>query len=286
LLREPLLHFVAIGACIYLAYGFYGQQAPEAEDRTVTITAGEIAWLTKSWEKKWNRPPTPVERQGLIDQYTREVVLYREAVAMGLDKDDTIIRRRMVQKLEFLSQDLIRPQPPTEEQLQAYFEQHIAQYRPPDTTTMTQVFLDPDKRGEQTLKDAEVIKAELEAMEDFTVAGRELGDSLMLQNYYPERTEAELARLFGAEFARSVFGLEPKRWHGPVLSGYGVHLVYVHLRQSAPAPAFAAAEAAVRQDWDDEKRAALNKQFIDGVLARYEVIVEGEASGLTEVPAQ
>lgn len=274
LLREPLLHFVAIGACIYLLYGYYGQQEPEAQDRIVTVTAGEIAWLTESWEKKWNRPPTPAEREGLIKQYTREIVLYREALAMGLDQDDTVIRRRMVQKLEFLSQDLIRPQPPTEEQLRAYFEQHIDRYRPPDIATMTQFFLDPDKRGDQTLKDAEVIKAELEALEDFTVAGRNLGDPIMLQTYYPERSEAELARLFGAEFARSVFGLEPERWHGPVLSGYGVHLVYVHLRQTAPPPEFAQVEESVRQDWEDEKRAELNKQFIDGVLARYEVIVE------------
>jgi hypothetical protein len=286
LLREPLLHFLVIGACIYLLYGFYGQQESEELDRTVTITTGEIAWLSESWEKKWNRPPTPAERQGLIEQYTREIVLYREALAMGLDKDDTVIRRRMVQKLEFLSQDLIRPQPPTEEQLRAYFESHIDRYRSPDLMTMTQIFLDPDKRGDHTLMDAEVIKAELEAMEDFTVTGRDLGDSFMLQTYYPERTEAELARLFGSEFARSVFDLEPGRWHGPVLSGYGVHLVYVHLRQTAPPPAFSAAEEVVRQDWEDEKRAELNSQFIDGVLARYEVTIEGGASGLSEGQSQ
>ena len=95
-----------------------------------------------------------------------------------------------------------------------------------------------------------------------------------------------MARLFGSEFASSVFGLEPERWHGPVLSGYGVHLVYVHLRQTAPPPAFSAAEEAVRQDWEDEKRAELNSQFIDGVLARYEVIVEDEASALSEGQSQ
>jgi hypothetical protein len=280
LLREPLLHFVVIGACIYLAYGFYGQQeTDETLDRTVTITAGEIAWLTESWEKKWNRAPTPEERQGLIKQYTREIVLYREALAMGLDKDDTVIRRRMVQKLEFLSQDLIQLQPPTEEQLRAFFESHIDRYRAPDLLTMTQIFLDPDKRGDETLKDAEVTKAELEALGDFTVIDRDLGDPFMLQTYYPERSEAELAKLFGSGFADSVFGLEPERWHGPVLSGYGVHLVYVHLRQAAPPPAFLAAEEAVRQDWEDERRAELNKQFIDGVLARYEVTIEDEMPG-------
>ena len=104
----------------------------------------------------------------------------------------------------------------------------------------------------------------------------DFSDSFMLQTYYPEGTEAELARLFGREFARSVFGLAPERWHGPVLSGYGVHLVYVHAEFKAPPPVFSEVEADVRQDWEDEKRTELNEQFVASLLARYKVIIEGE----------
>ncbi len=162
--REPLVHFLAIGAAIFVLYGFMGQQNVEEQERAITITAGEIGWLTDTWKKRWNRPPTPEEREGIIKQYLQEMILYREAVAMGLDKDDTVIRRRLAQKLEFLANDLISPQPPTEDELHTYFEAHMARYQPPDLITMTHVFLDPDKRGDQTLKDAETIKAKLIAL--------------------------------------------------------------------------------------------------------------------------
>jgi peptidyl-prolyl cis-trans isomerase C len=289
LTREPLIHFVLIGASIYGLYGIFGQQETADQDRSIVITAGEIGWLEASWEKRWNRPPTPAERQGLIKQYTRETVLYREALAMGLDQDDTIIRRRLAQKLEFLSKDLIRPDPPGDKELQAYFEAHIDRYRPPDLLTMTQIFLDPDKRGERTLDDAESLKAELIALKVPTAASRDPGDPFMLQSYYPERSEAELGKLFGSEFAQSVFALEPAQWHGPVLSGYGVHLVYVHQRQEASPPTFSQVVERVRQDWEDDKGKELNEAFIARLLARYDVIIEdvapgGAAAGLEEKP--
>jgi len=164
LTREPLIHFAVIGACIYLLYGLYGQQENEALDRTIIITSGEVVWLEETWAKQWNRPPTLVKRQGLIDQYVRETVLYREALAMGLDKDDTIVRRRLAQKLEFLSQDLIRPKPPSEAELRAFFEVNIDRYRPPDLVTRTQTFFDPDKRDVQALEEAEIVKVKLEAL--------------------------------------------------------------------------------------------------------------------------
>ncbi len=110
LMLEPLIHFLIIGAAIFGLYGLMGQQEAEEQERAITITAGEIGWLTDTWKKRWNRPPTPEERAGLVNQSLRETILYREAVAMGLDRDDTIIRRRLAQKLEFLAQDLIRPE--------------------------------------------------------------------------------------------------------------------------------------------------------------------------------
>ena len=278
-IREPLVHFLVIGAAIFVLYGFMGQQDVEEQERTITITAGEIGWLTDTWEKRWNRPPTDKEREGIIKQYLREMILYREAVAMGLDKDDTVIRRRLAQKLEFLSNDLISPQPPTEDELRTYFEAHMARYQPPDLITMTHVFLDPDKRGDQTLKDAETIKAKLNAMEQPPQDARSLGDPFMLQSYYPERSEAELLKLFGSGFARSVFELAPQQWHGPVLSGYGTHLVYVHDHQVPEPSAFVDVEEQVRQDWESDKREELNAQFIESMIARYEVIIEDDPSG-------
>jgi parvulin-like peptidyl-prolyl isomerase len=142
---------------------------------------------------------------------------------------------------------------------------------------MTHVFLDPDKRGARALDDAESLKAELAELKLPTAASRDLGDAFMLQSYYPERSEAEFGKLFGSEFAHSVSRLAPKQWHGPVLSGYGVHLVYVHERQEALSPIFSQVEECVRQDWEDDRRNEVNEKFIARLLARYNVIIEDVA---------
>jgi parvulin-like peptidyl-prolyl isomerase len=272
--REPLLHFLVIGATLFGLYSFWGQQDAGEQERAITITTGEINWLTDAWKKRWNRPPTPKERAGIIEQYLREMILYREAVAMGLDKDDTVIRRRLAQKLEFLTQDLISPQPPSEEELRTYFKAHMDRYQQPDLITLTHVFFDPDKRGDRTLKDAETIKAKLISLKQPPQDARSFGDPFMLQSYYPERSEAELAKLFGRGFAGPVFKLEPQTWHGPVLSGYGTHLVYVHNLQKSEPPGFTEVEARVRQDWEDDKREQLNEQYIASLMGRYDVTIE------------
>ena len=288
--REPLVHFLAIGATIFVLFGLMGQRDVEENERTITITAGEINWLTDTWKKRWNRSPTDKEREGIINQYLREMILYREAVAMGLDKDDTVIRRRLAQKLEFLSQDLISPQPPTEDELQSYFKAHIDRYQAPDLITMTHVFIDPDLRGDRTLVDADVIKKQLQVLKEPPQDARSFGDPFMLQSYYPERSEAELLKLFGSGFARSVFELAPQQWHGPVLSGYGTHLVYVHDHQKAQPPVFADVKEQVRQHWESDKREQLNEQFVASIVARYDVTIEdvpiGEKSGEQEEQSQ
>lgn len=278
-LREPLVHFLVIGAALFVLYGVMGQQEGEEKERAITITSGEINWLTDAWQKRWNRPPTAEERDGLIQQYLREMILYREAVAMDLDKDDTVIRRRLAQKLEFLTQDLISPQPPAEEELRTYFEEHMERYQPPDLITITHVFFDPDKRGDRTLKDAEATKVKLIALKQPPRDARSFGDPFMLQSYFPERSESELLKLFGSGFARSVFELAPKQWHGPVLSGYGTHLVYVHDRLESEPPTFAEVEAQVRQEWESDKRKQLNEQFVASMIARYDVTIEDGATG-------
>ena len=144
---------------------------------------------------------------------------------MGLDKDDTIIRRRLAQKLEFLAQDLVALTPPTEAELQAYFTAHRESYQEPVRFTFTQVFIDPDKRGDATLDEARAIKAKLVAQSDATGNAGALGDRFRLQSYYPENAQTDIQKLFGSGFAESVADLSPGQWHGPILSGYGVHLV-------------------------------------------------------------
>jgi len=274
LLREPLVHFLCIGAAIYLLYGTFSEPVPEEVDKTIVVSAGEIEWMQTSWQKRWNRPPTAAEFDGLIQQYIRETVLYREALTMGLNKHDQVIRRRLAQKLEFLAKDLVALTPPTEEELQAYFAEHQDRYQEPARYTFTQVYIDPDKRGDATLADAEKIKATLMAKGDAIEDAGALGDAFMLQNYYPEKDQAEIQKFFGSGFAESLVDLSPGQWHGPVLSGYGVHLVYVSSISEPPAPVFAEARERVTQGWTTEKSEELNEKFYANLRDRYTVVIE------------
>jgi len=274
ILKAPLFHFLIIGAVIYAVWAAFGQREEHDPAKTVVVTTGEIAWLETSWEKRWNRSPTPAERDGIIDQYVRETILYREALAMGLDKDDTIVRRRMAQKLEFLTQDLAALQPITDADMQEYFETHKEEYREPDLYTITHIYFDSDRRGQRTVTDAETALAQLAAVDHATANLDNIGDPFMLQRYYPERSQLELAKLFGAEFAASVIELPTGTWQGPVQSGYGWHLVYVHQRMPAPPADFDVVTDKVKIDIEDQRREAINDRYYTELRKRYEVVIQ------------
>ena len=274
LLREPLVHFMFIGAVIYLLYGVFAVPVPEDTDKTIVISAGEIQWMKTSWQKRWNRPPTEKEFDGLIQQYIKETVLYREALTMGLNKHDVVIRRRLAQKLEFLAKDLVALTPPSEEELQTYFDTHKQLYTEPMLYTFTQVFVDPDKRGDATLNDAEKIKAALIAQGGDIANAGALGDTLMLQNYYPQKEQIEIQKQFGSGFTESLIELAPGQWHGPVLSGFGVHLVYVSEVIESPTPVFADVRENVVADWTLERGEELNKRFYASLREQYTIVIE------------
>jgi peptidyl-prolyl cis-trans isomerase C len=274
LLREPLLHFMFIGAVIYLLYGVFAEPVPEETDKTIVVSAGEIEWMQTAWQKRWNRPPTAAEFDGLIQQYIKETVLYREALTMGLNKHDMVIRRRLAQKLEFLAKDLVALTPPTEEELLTYFDAHQARYQEPVLYTFTQVFIDPDKRGDTTLARAEAVKVTLIAEGEAINDAGALGDDFMLQNYYPEKDQVEIQKLFGSGFTESLLELSPGQWHGPVLSGYGVHLVYVSSVNEPPAVVFADVRERVEQDWKTERGEELNEKFYASLRDRYTIVIE------------
>jgi peptidyl-prolyl cis-trans isomerase C len=274
LLREPFVHFLVIGIAFYFLYGFYAGQINNESENTITITAAEIDWLEQTWQKRWNRPPTSEERQGLIDTYVKESVMYQQALAMGLDTGDTIIRRRLAQKLEFLTRDLTEIQSPSKEELRVYFDMNKDKYRSPVILSFTHIYFSPDKRGKQTVADAADALAKLQSEGEFTQSFKEMGDAFMLQQYYPEKTEQEILRLFGTEFSNDTFQLPAGKWTGPVESGYGLHLVYVHDRVESTMPNLDDIQDRVLEDWVSDKRRDINEKFYTTLLNRYKVIVE------------
>ena len=273
-IKEPLLQFILIGGCIYLAYVLYGTPNGDLEDRTVVVDSARIGAFISAWESRWKRPPTERELNGLIDQYIREEILYREALGLGLDKNDPITRRRMAQKMDFLTKDIGSSKEPEEGELQRYFEENKDEYRDPDLITFTHIFLDPDVRGDATLEDAALLLTELKVTAPPDPSEPHMGDRFMLQNYYPRKEELEIRKLFGSGFSAAVMKLEPEKWHGPVLSGYGTHLVYVHALEMAPEPVFENAKEYVAQDWLVVQQEKFNEEFFQNLKSRYEIVIE------------
>lgn len=273
-LQEPLVQFFVIGMCIYAAYGLYGTPDEGFADNTIVVDASRINAFKTAWQQRWNRPPTEQELNGLINQFIREDILYREAIAMGLDKDDPITRRRMAQKLEFLSKDIASLKQPVDGELESFFEENRELYKTPDLITFTHIFIDPDKRGDATLDDAALLLSELQAAgpPDSSVSG--LGDRFMLQNYYPQKTELEIRKLFGSGFTTSIMQLEVEQWHGPVLSGYGTHLVYVNALEIAPLPKFEDVQANVMENWQAVQQEEFNEAYFESLKSRYEIVIE------------
>ena len=274
LFTEPLVQFLIIGACIYGAFALFGTPEEDFRDTRVHVDSARINAFISEWESRWNRPPTRDEINGLIESYIKEDVLYRQAVAMGLNEDDPITRRRMAQKLEFLTSDLAMMVQPAEGELEKYFNENSEQYRAPDRMTFSQVFFDPDTRGNQTLEDAEKALATLKAAGTPTEESMQVGDGFMLQRDFVSVTRMEAARQMGSGFVDAVMQLEPGAWHGPVLSGYGVHLVYLYSLEKSPPAVFEDVKALVLENWQMETREQFNADFLENLKTRYEIVID------------
>lgn len=277
-LGEPLIQFLFIGLCIYGAYAFYGVPDEGAENKTVTVSSERIGAFISGWESRWKRPPTNQELTGLINQFIREDIFYREAMAMGLDRDDPITRRRLAKKLEFLSKDIASLKEPVAGELEQYFENNKEKYKIPNLITFAHVFIDPEKRRDATMDDAAKLLAHLQSTGPPDENTFRQGDRFMLQNYYPEKSELAIRKQFGSDFASAVMKLEPGKWHGPVLSGYGIHLVYVDTLTIAPTPLFKEVEEHVMQNWLSDQQEQFNEVFFENLKSRYEIVIENAPS--------
>lgn len=267
-LREPLLHFLLIGLALYAA----SQWAGGGGAQRIVVSPGRIEALAAAFSRTWQRPPTESELKGLIDDYVREEIATREALAMGLDRDDTIIRRRLRQKLEFLLEDTVDASPPTQADLSAWLEQHPESFRVADRIAFRHVYLSPEKRRDAAA-DAKDLLAELALLDgDADTSG--LGDPILLPGAVPLSSPAAIAREFGDAFAQRVSELEPGRWRGPVESAYGFHLVFVERREEGYLPDLADVRPAVEREWGAQRRQQQLQAMYERLLERYDVLIE------------
>jgi hypothetical protein len=271
-IREPLVHFVLIGTVVFGLYTLtVGDDRDEAREMIV-VTGGRVQQLAKVFERTWQRPPTPEELRGLVDTHIKEEVYYREAVKLGLDRDDTVIRRRMRQKLEFLtepSEELLRP---NDAALQAFLDANRAAFRIEPRIAFAQVFLSRDKAGEAASVRAQKALEVLKASELGDVPP-DVGDPTLLQGSIPLSPLSGIATNFGKSFAGNLTDLPENEWVGPIESPYGLHLVRVTKRIDGYDPELAEIRQAVEQKWRAERRETLQEQAYDKMLSQYGVFL-------------
>ena len=269
LMRDPLVHFALIGALLFSLSLLFPQNTRE-DTQTILVSQNRIDHLAAVFSRSWQRAPTVQELQGLVENHIREEVLYRAALDLGLDRDDTVIRRRLRLKMEFLARDLVNTVDPQDGTLQQYFADNANRYRLPARFSFRQIYFNTDERlaaGE----DAREALALLRAGE----TAENLGDSNLLPDRYREESAARVDQVFGAGFATRLSELPRGQWAGPVISAYGEHLVYIDGYQPSRPPEFAAVRDRVLRDWQvQEKEKVLQEQYED-LRANYQVRIEG-----------
>jgi hypothetical protein len=266
LLREPLVHFAMAGAVLFGGYEAFnrGRPASPAED-LIRIGEGEVRWLQETFAGQWRRAPTGNEMDGLVATLVEEELLAREARALGLDQHDTVVRRRLAQKLAFLVEDTSRIADPSEGELRRFHDAHGDRYRSEPKVTFTHLFFSPERRS-QAGADATA------ALVQLVTAGSPVeGDPMLFDDRYADVEQQVVLRLFGADFARAVFAMAPGTWSGPVRSSYGLHLVRVtDLRRAEPL-GFEVVRNAVLNDWRRERERDTKAAYLAKLRDKYGV---------------
>ena len=272
LLREPLVHFLLLGVLLFAWFQWQGGSGAAGSNRIV-ITRGLTEHLASSFMSTWGRPPTDTELKGLIDDYVMEEIATREGVGMGLDRDDTIIRRRLRQKLEFLLVEEAGSAPPTVAELQAWLDKHPDTFRVDPRVAFRQVYLSPNRRATSLRADAEKVLLKLRAAGPEAAIER-VGDATMLPAEQPLEPLREVARTFGEDFAQDLLKIEPGQWTGPVESPFGLHLVLVRERVAGVAPPLAEIRPFVEREVLAARRKTDLRSLYDRLLAKYSVEIE------------
>ncbi len=277
-MREPLVHFFALGALLFVLHAVVGDPTARSRERIV-VTRGQIEQLATTFARIWQRPPTRRELDGLVEDWIRSEVAYREALALGIDEGDVIVRRRLRQKLEFLTEDATEATP-TDDELRAYLAEHPDDFRTPARATFTQVYLSPARRDDAAA-DARTLLARLDDAAD----PGDLGDPLLAPRELVDAPRTEVESVFGTAFADAVETAPVGRWSGPVESGYGVHLVNVARRTDGTVPALEEVRPAVVREWQNARRTRLLDEAYQRLRAQYEIVVEPVADRRDAVAA-
>ena len=279
--REPLLHFLLIGLALFVYYDLAGDNV-EAPPNRIHVDRGQARQLASNFERTWSRPPTAEELKAMIEAHIREEVFYREALAMGLDRDDPMVRRRLRMKLEFMLEDL-STQDVDDAALETYLQQNAARFANETELSFVQVYLDPERRPELE-SDAAGLLARLGNGAD----PDDLGDPTLAPRFLEFARESEISRQFGDKFAREIVTLPTGQWAGPIYSPFGAHLVKIDHRVDARLPELGEIRGRVLRDYQAEQRREQKDLAYERLRTNYEISVEplsvGGDAGDTTAP--
>lgn len=266
IIREPLLHFALIGAGLFVLFAYLNPAAEEQAENSIVVTGYKIQQLSTVFQKKWQRPPTAVELKRLIDDYVVEEIYYREAIAMRMDQDDTVIRRRLRQKMEFLLTDASAAIKPTEEQLQTYLDEHSAAFAVPTRYSFRQIYVNPNRPDS-----AERIAA---IQQQLGAGSYVKGDSTMLPETMTDQSTNQIDRTFGQGFTQPFIDMPLDSWQGPIRSGFGQHWIYLQAREAARHPTLDEVRAKVLREYEYDQRQALQREVTEKLLQKYMIRVD------------
>ena len=270
--HEPLVHFLALGALLFLFFQWTGGGSGSGSLHIV-ITHAEIEHLAVSFARTWDRPPSEAELKGLIDDYVKEEIATREGISMGLDRDDVIIRRRLRQKLEFLNEGETQSASPSDVELQTWMASHPESYRTEPKVAFRQVYVNPEKHGTAAKADAEKLLARLRSAGPKATTDHP-GDATMLPSEQPLAPLFDTARIFGDDFAQRLMQVEPGQWTGPVESSFGLHLVLITDRVAAARATLSDVRALVERDFIADRKKRELQSLYDKLAEKYTVRVE------------
>jgi peptidyl-prolyl cis-trans isomerase C len=263
LVREPLVYFLAAGAALFLITEHFGG----SDRQTIVVTDAERARLADQWQAQMGRSATDAEMNALVEQWLREEIYYREALTLGLDADDVIIRRRLAQKLTFLTEDLGAGAEPGDDELRAYYESHAERYAEPARFTFSHAYFSNERRSDAR-SDAAA------ALEAATERAPPSGDPFMLQRHYVDRSQREIGELFGRDFAAAILELDPGGWQGPIRSAYGWHLVRLESRRPPRQPSLEEVSARVAADLRQARRREASEAYYRSLRERFRIVMQ------------
>lgn len=267
LLREPLLHFLLIGLALFLVYG---RVAPPSDPKRIVVSQGQVDAIARQFEATWRRPPAPEELRGLVDGWVRDEIMYREGEALGLDRDDPVIKRRVRQKLEVLAEETSPRGEPTDADLQAYLQTHADAFRKPPVVTFEQILVTP--AGSDANAEAAVASARRALARGADPA--KLGVGTLLPRAERDLPLDLVGRTFGERFAAQLESLPVGAWAGPIASGYGVHLVRLESRAPGGLPPLEEIRGTVQREWESERRKRALEADYQRMRAGYDVVIE------------